>query len=194
MSEKISRTEIPLINFSKQLDTIIATAQKHQSIHLILPEGFTASQVTEWLQQLRNKMPDHTIIDVSRYYARTEKPSITILKVISRAVVVAHKDLITQAMQAYVARCEELKKAYTDQTISDAWYSDKHGEYCLFIHNSTAEKIEVPVEGDIKEIDPYFFGEWIHSVPKFSALATLIHDTYHDSARILDIMYKRPLH
>lgn len=74
--------------------------------------------------------------------------------------------------------------------ISNEWDTFRHGQHIRFTNKKSEQIVEAPILGisTISQVDPYFWGKFVASTEKYSAINNLIEDTFHDSARILDYL------
>lgn len=116
---------------------------------------------------------------------------VTIYPVVSSENIHIHKKQIIEAVDSYIARCIHLEEQRLQEKLSDEWETFVHGGHCRYENFDTGETVEAPLEITEKpeNVDPYFFAKYVKSINLFPEVASLITDDFHDTARILDVIY-----
>lgn len=139
------------------------------------------------VEQLSEKLPECSVSYSGSDHA-TEW--ITVMPVVETSQLILRSNEITNAIDAYIETCVFLQNRYADGTLSPDWSSDEHGEHCLFENSLTGQIVEAPFAYPIlpEHIDPYFFAQFVKSTPSCATVASLITDSFHDGARILEFI------
>ncbi len=139
---------------------------------------------------LSKQFPDYSV-----FFSGEDRMSkrVTIYPVVSSELIQKHKTQIIEAIDSYIARCIHLEEQRLQGKLLDEWDNYVHGGHCRYENLVTGETVEAPLEikEKQKDVDPYFLAEYIKSTKLFPEVANLISDKFHDTARILDVLYGR---
>lgn len=202
MSEPL-RIDCPAISDVPNAMKLSALATVDQHVVLKLPKSFSPSDKLQLIAEFSRALPDHSTFDNGGDETRE---GITVKKVIDRDLVIANADALVAAAHAFretatilckrlaekrrVPPSELLKCRPGSGRLSDGWKYAFHGLQCCFTHAKTKQVVDVEIAfGDeFGVLDPYFFGEFITTTPKFKPLGRLFHDLFHDCCRALDVL------
>jgi len=142
------------------------------------------------IAQLSKQLPDYRV-----FYAggRDDMNWITIHPVIKKETIDANLELIIDTIKDYINLSRLLLKNVTDEKNWNNWeLTYEHPPHNRYENDKTGQIAETCsyLFTDFKSIDVYFFGVFIKTSKNHSDLAKLIKSTYHDTARILDVVEK----
>jgi hypothetical protein len=155
------------------------------------------------------RLPGHRVFDGRSGPGGTT--CVTVLKVIDERVVLGSLPLFLAAIRdfsetadrlcrglaaAHGWRPEELlARSYEVEQpgLLDGWSYYFHGNECSFTGRRTGQVVDVQLEfGDeFGVLDPYFLSRFIRTTPAHREAARLLHDDYHDSYRVLEVLHAR---
>jgi hypothetical protein len=139
---------------------------------------------------------------------------ITLLRVISRSVVLANVDAIVEAARLFRVVATDLMErlarklgAPTSQfsddpmfwriygqqgRLDEQWDYFFHGYECGFRNRRTGQDVEVRLgfPGEFGALDPYFFAKFVRSTPEVETVANLFPDSFHDPCCALEILHE----
>ncbi len=144
-------------------------------------------EMNELISRLRDALPDHTVFNISGGLAPA---SVTVMPVVSRVRVLERRNDILQAILDYRVACAELMSQYRSGSLSSEWQTAEHGWHCCFKNGRTGQLVEAPLEchAHPEQVDPYFFSMFVRSTVGLETVAELLKDSFHDAARILEIL------
>jgi len=180
----------------KDSNDIPSVAKIHsltKETHLVLSfsnDKVSGEEIYTIIEQLSKQLPNYRV-----FYAggRDDTNRITIHPVIKKETIDANLELIIDVIKDYINLSRLLLKNVTDEKNWNNWeLTYEHSPHNRYENDKTGQIAETCdyVFTDFKSIDSYFFGEFIETSKEHSDLAKLIKDTYHDTARILDIVEK----
>ncbi len=165
----------------------IESLTKENSVRLLFPIGILDKFEEKVLQPLKEKLLDCTVFIGRRTKVDT---MISIIPVIKRETIAKNLDVIIKIIKDYIYISNQLINNVTDDNNWKNWEltykHPPHNRYENLVTNQIVETCDYKMTS-IKQIDPYFFGEFIQS-SNYSELKKLIKDTYHDTLRILDVV------
>ncbi len=158
--------------------------------HVVLEfrrSSWRALHKTPIISSLTSSLPEHSVFD-SGGDEGTEW--ITVMPVVSRALILRQLDQIRDALAAYTEACATLIAQREAGTLPPDWTGDKHGGDVCFQNKATGQTVEAPLRGTltVRSIDPYFFAVFVKTTGDFPAVAALLNHDFHDARRLLDIM------
>ncbi|MHC4644951.1 MAG: hypothetical protein ACYTBJ_05590 [Planctomycetota bacterium] len=165
-----------------------ALADHNHHVVLQFPSGHLFFDKPSLIRGYAAALPEHSVFDSG---GDRHTQWITIKKVIDRHIVLAHLEEIRSAVKAYIDTCKSLLSSLEQQTIGSEWQADEHGMECCFENTQTGQIVEAPLLLSllsVDTVDPYFLELFVKSTGAFAAVAELMTDEFHDSARILDIL------
>ena len=144
-----------------------------------------APAVREAIERLAPALPDHRV-----FMSGMMPASITVHSVVSHARIISRRDDILRALEAYRDTCGALVRAYETGELAAEWFALEHGQHCRFEHEVTGQIVEAPMtqSPSLLAADPYFFGLFVLTTTGHERVAELIASTFHDTARILDVL------
>jgi hypothetical protein len=166
---------------AKELSTSTAEGQ-----HVVLKVLGVSRQECDALQaNLSAALPDHSVFlsGGSSTYLQ-----VTVMRAVSRQLILGSKTAIAAAMRLYRAECERLTALRQAGRLPADWTEYEHGGHCRFENQKTGQIVEASINPGVHELDPYFFAEFVSSTPQCSTVARLLTHPYHDAARMLDIL------
>lgn len=143
----------------------------------------------EAIQYLQQHFPDCVVFVSQEGYFFCH---ITLQAVIPLSVIEQYKARFQQAVQDYIQTAQSLSQLSEDSPeLQDEWDMFQHGRHCRYENLNTGQWLEVPMEEALtpETIDPYFFSRFIKTTDSFSDIADLIEDEFHDSERVLHVLY-----
>jgi len=167
----------------------IHSLTKEMHLVLVFPEDKVSIEAIDTIiEQLSKQLPDYRV-----FYAggRDDTNRITIHPVIKKETIDTNLELIIDAIKDYINLSRLLLKNVTDEKNWNDWeLTYEHSPHNRYENQKTGQIVETCdyVFTDFKSIDSYFFGEFIETSKEHLDLAKLIKDTYHDTARILDVV------
>lgn len=80
-----------------------------------------------------------------------------------------------------------------NETLSDNWYFDVHGEHCMFKNLTTEQTLEVSLGNreSVGNIDPYFFYEFLKTTKDFYHLTRYFEKPFQDVLFFLEELEKQ---
>ncbi|KFF10826.1 DUF6896 domain-containing protein [Flavobacterium hydatis] len=80
-------------------------------------------------------------------------------------------------------------------TLSDNWYYDVHGEHCLFENTITGQTLEVSLghKEHIANLDPYFFYNFLKTTKHFTHLTKHFESPFKDMLDLFEDLEQRKL-
>ena len=168
--------------------SLLAVGDQHVVLEISKKNWFFNKKAC--VNKISKNLPEHSVFDSG---GDTKNEWITIMPVVKREVVLSNEDIVKNAIEEYIKTCHVLKNKYIEEILEEDWEFNEHGLEICFTHKVTGQTVEVPLMGPITldNIDPYFFGKFIETTSGLSVVSSLINDTFHDSARILDIIRER---
>jgi len=170
------------------IDKIHALTKKERLV-LAFPEDKVSNEaIDSIIEQLSKQLPDYSV-----FYAggRDETNFITIYPVIKKETIDANLEIIIDAIKDYINLSRLLLKNVTDEKNWNNWeLTYEHPPHNRYENDKTGQIAETCsyLFTDFKSIDVYFFGVFIETSKEHLELAKLIKSTFHDTARILDVV------
>jgi hypothetical protein len=71
-----------------------------------------------------------------------------------------------------------------------SWHYSFHGQQCRFENRKTGQVLDVELgyEGELGALDPWFFHQFLSTTPRFTVLADVFVDPFHDTLRALELL------
>ena len=82
----------------------------------------------------------------------------------------------------------------TKGMLDDSWEYWFHGYECQFRNVLTEQVVDVRLKnyGNKRAIlDPYFLAVFVRTTPEEAKVSELLRDEFHDTARVLEILFKK---
>lgn len=79
------------------------------------------------------------------------------------------------------------------ENLSDNWWFDVHGEYCLFRNLITGQTLEVSLgnKESIANLDPYFFYNFLETTENFRHLTKYFKNPFNDTLNLFKKLEKK---
>ncbi|WP_339613448.1 hypothetical protein [uncultured Rubinisphaera sp.] len=179
----------------------LATIDHH--VVLQFPKSLSTSDKQQLIAELSAALPEYSTFDSGGI---NDHECVTVMKVIGRDTVIANADAIIEAAHAFrdtatilckllanrknVPPSELVERCSGSGRLYDGWKYAFHGLQCCFRHTKTKQVVDVEIAfGDeFGVLDPYFFGQFVTTTPKFKPLGKLFPRLYHDCRRSLDVL------
>jgi hypothetical protein len=144
------------------------------------------------IRELAAAMQEHSVFDSG---GNRDTDWITIMPVIGKESVLTHAQEVKDAIAKYIETCSLLLAQHAQGTLSSEWSSYVHGGHRRFENSTTSQIVEAPLGGPPtpQKVDPYFFAQFAKSTPTCASAAQLIGHDFHDAARMLSILFGRPV-
>jgi len=169
----------------------IHSLTKEEPLVLVFPKDKVSNEAIDTIiEQLSKQLPEYRVFDAG---GRDDTNRITIFPVIKKETIDANLEIIIDAIKDYINLSRLLLKNVTDEKKWNNWeLTYEHPPHNRYENDKTGQVVETCdyLFTDFKSIDAYFFGEFIETSKTYSDLAKLIEDTFHDTARILDVVEK----
>jgi hypothetical protein len=201
-----SIAEIPSVIKLRQL----ATPKQHIVLQFPLEVVGKDFDKLSIIEALTPQLLDYSVFDSGQ---RNNKTFITIMKVLDEETILENAEVFTQAIDRYLNLADELlyklaqkhginigelenfrlSEKFTDSTgnLDEHWTYFFHGLECRFQNTTTKQKVDIKLRRASKQytrVDPFFFGEYVHSSAQEQKAASLIKHNFHDSLRILEVL------
>jgi len=77
-------------------------------------------------------------------------------------------------------------------TLDGEWRWGFHGRQCRFDSVKTGAYLDVELcfGEEFGVLDPWFFSQFLRSIPEYGPLASLLKDDYHDTVRVLEVLHR----
>lgn len=187
--------------------------------HVVLrfaPGSLSEEEKRRVMRRLVERLPNCSVFDAG---AQNGAERITIMRVISEAVVLANADAIVEAARLFRRIAREriaelaaqfgvrpdafadglfrfgLEPGQSSGTLPSGWKYYFHGLECAFGNPATGQGLDVRLGfgEEFGVLDPYFFARFVASTPELQTVARLFRNDYHDPKRALEILEKRGL-
>jgi hypothetical protein len=152
--------------------------------HVVLRfRAIAPDEMAPLIGRLSAALPDHSVFT-------SGEAQVTIKPVVPRSRILERRSRVVDAIKAYKEACMDLSRRYENENLPSDWSSQEHGEHRRFKNSRTGQVVEVPIPGlsDPDHIDPYFFSEFVKTTVGLESVAELIGDSFHDGARLLDVV------
>lgn len=168
--------------------SLIQLTSAGQSVVLQFPLALKID--TDVVRRLSAFLPDHSVFHGGR---DGNFDWVSVVPVVTRAMVEAHAGEISEAVRRYIGACESLVSQYTNGQLGAEWECDEHGDDCRFSNRVTGQVVEAPLERPLSpaSVDPYFFSVFVKSTAGLERVAALIRHDFHDAARMLEILFAK---
>jgi len=205
-----SVAEIPSIDKLQQLVTL----NQHIVLQFPLPIVGNFFDKRAIIEQLSPKLLNYSVFD-SGY--RNDETYITIIQVINKESILCNAEMFMEAIDRFLNLADKLllnlaqnlkfevhdleRYIYSEDFITSRiastgmldnnWDYFFHGSECRFQNKTTGQIVDITlrrVSNRYARVNPYFFGEYVHTTDQEEAIASFIKHKFHDSLRILEIL------